>query len=87
MLNFLHKSILCTNIQGNQVNIQGIPKNFFLRKIYALQENKCIRKGCKLFAINIKDLEAKSKQHIEEFSVLIDFEDIFPEEIPGLLLK
>ena len=28
MLDLLHKSILCTNIQWNQVNIQGIPKLF-----------------------------------------------------------
>ena len=28
MLDFLHKSILCTNGQGNQVMVQVIPKKF-----------------------------------------------------------
>ena len=49
-----------------------------------LQENKCNRKGCKLFAVNIQDLESEREQHIEDFPVLIYFKDVFPEEIPGL---
>ena len=32
MLDCLHKSILCTNSQGNQVKVQGIPKNRFCKK-------------------------------------------------------
>ena len=58
MLGSLHKSILCTYSQGNQVKIQGIPKKFFVRKISALQAKKCIRKGRKLFAVNIQNIEA-----------------------------
>ena len=57
MLNFLHNSILCTYIQGNQKKIQGIPKKVSVRHISSLQENKCIRKGCKLFAMNIQNIE------------------------------
>ena len=53
MLDCLHKSILCTDGQGNQVKVQGIPKKVSIRHIYALQENKCVRKGFKLFAVNI----------------------------------
>ena len=44
MLNCLQKSILCTDIQGNQVKIQGIPKKVLVRQIYTLQGKKCIRK-------------------------------------------
>ena len=84
MLNCLHKSIFCTYSQGNQVKIQGIPKKVFVRQIYALQVKKCIRKGCKLFAVNIKDIEDEREQHIEDFPVLIEFTDVFSEEIPGL---
>ena len=40
MLDFLHKSILCTNNQGNQVKIQGIPKKVFVRHISSIQEKK-----------------------------------------------
>ena len=34
--------------------------------------------------MNIQDVESKIEQHIKEFPVLIDFADVFPEEIPGL---
>ena len=59
MIDCLHKSILCIDSQGNQTNIQGIPKEVSIRKISALQVKKCIRKGCKLFTVNIKDVEAE----------------------------
>ena len=84
MLNCLHKSILCTDSQGNQIKIQGIPKKVSIRKISALQAKKCIRKGCKLFAVNNQNVEAEREQHIEDFSVLMDFRDVFPEEILDL---
>ena len=58
MLDCLHKSVLCTNSQGNQVKVQGIPNKVSVRQIFALQAKKCVRKGCKLFAVNIRDIES-----------------------------
>ena len=87
MLDFLQKSILCMDSKENQVKIQGIPKKFFVRQIYILQAKKCIRKGCKLFAVNILDIEVEREQRIEVFAVLIEFKVVFPEEIPGLPSK
>ena len=78
MLDCLHKSILCMDILGNQANIQGIPKKVSIRKISALQAKKCIRKGCKLFVVNIQDLEPEREQSIEDFLVLVEFKDVFP---------
>ena len=66
------------------MKIQGMPKKFFVRNIYALQAKKCIRKGCKLFAVNIQDIKARREQHIEDFLVLVDFTNVFLEEIQGL---
>ena len=43
-----------------------------------------IGKGCKLFAMNIQDIDAEREQHIEYFPVLIEFKDVFPKEILGL---
>ena len=81
MLNFLHKSILCTDNLGNQVKVQGIPKKVCVRQIYALQAKKCVRKGCKLFSVNIRDIESDREQCIEEFPILEEFKDLFPKEI------
>ena len=87
MLGCLHKSILCTHSQWNQVKVQGIPKKVFVRQISTLQAKKCIRKGFKLFAMNIWDVESDREQCIEDFPILEEFKDVFPEEIPRLPLK
>ena len=86
MLDCLHKSILCTDSQGNQVKAQCIPKKVSVRQISSLQVNKCVRKGCNLFAVKIQDVEYGREQRIEDFPVLEKFKDMFPEEIPGSVL-
>ena len=70
MLDFLHKSILCTDVQGNQAKVKGISKKVSIRKISGLQETKCVRKGCKLFVVNIQDIESEREQRIEDFPIL-----------------
>ena len=87
MLDSLHKSILCTNSQWNQVKIQGIPKKVSVRQISSLQEKKCIRKGCKVFVVNIQDIEFMREHRIEDFPIHVKFKDVFPEEILGLPMK
>ena len=87
MLDFLHKYILCTDRQGNQVKVQGLPKKFSVRQIFSLQAKKCVRKGCKLFTVNIRDVVLDKEQCIEDFPVLEEFKDVFPDEIPILPLK
>ena len=58
-------------------------KESFCKKNIIPQENKCVRKGCKLFTVNIPDIESEREQKIEDFLVLVEFKDVFPKEIPG----
>ena len=60
------------------MKVQGIPKKVSVRKISALQAKKCARKGGKLFAVNIRDVESYREQCIEDFPVLEEFKDVFP---------
>ena len=87
MLDCLHKSILCTDSLGNQVKVQGIPKKVSVRQISALKAKKCVKKGCKLFLMNIRDIDSDREQCIEEFLILENFNDGFPKEIPRLPMK
>ena len=66
------------------MKVQGILNKVCVRQIYALQAKKCVRKGCKLFAVNIWDVESNREQRIEDVPVLEKFKDVFPEEILGL---
>ena len=61
------------------MKIQVVQKKVLVRQISALQVKKCIRKGCKLFAVNIRDIEDWREQQIEDFLVLVEFKDVFPE--------
>ena len=69
------------------MKVQGIPKKVSVRQISTLQEKKFVRKGCKLFVVNIRDVDSDREQHIEDFPVLEDFKNVFPKEIPGLPSK
>ena len=40
-----------------------------------------------MFVVNIWDIEAEKEQNIEEFPVLIEFKDVFTDEILELPLK
>ena len=87
MLDCLHKSILCIDGEGNQVKVQEIPKKVSVRKISSLEANKCVMKECKLFAVNIRDIESEKEKIIEDFPVLVEFKDVFTEEILVLPMK
>ena len=41
-------------------------------------------KGCKLFVLNIWNIESDGEKQIEYFPVLKEFKDVFLEEILGL---
>ena len=50
-----------------------------------MQLKICIKKGCKLYAIQVADLLLNEYQTQEkDHQVLSEFMDVFPEEIPGL---
>jgi len=46
---------------------------------------RAVRKGCKIFAVHILNLNEKGEgSSIENIPVLNEFKDVFPEEVPGL---
>jgi len=50
-----------------------------------MQLKKCLRKGCKLYVIRVLDLLLNENQTpLKQHSVLDEFPDVFPKEIPGL---
>jgi hypothetical protein len=50
-----------------------------------MQFNKCKRKGCQVYAIQITNLlEKGDKPNLEDFAVLHEFRDVFVDEIPEL---
>ena len=49
-----------------------------------MELKKFCRKGCQLYAAYILETSGDETPRLEEFHVLQEFRDVFPNEIPGL---
>ena len=49
-----------------------------------MQLKKICRKGCRLYAAHVLEAWENETLRLEEFHVLQEFRDFFPDEIPGL---
>ena len=76
-----------TYVAENKIvrKVKGFSKIVSLRQIFALQLKKCLRKGCKLYAVKVVGLLLNQNlTSVRDHLVLNEFMDVFPEEIPGL---
>ena len=55
-----------------------------VRQVSAMQLNKFCRKGCQLYATHILEALEDETPRLEDYQVLQEFRDVFPDEIPGL---
>ena len=70
---------------GNNIKVKGIPREITIREIFSLQMKRSVRKACKVFTLYImNDKENDIKPKLEDIPVLKEYENIFPEEDPGL---
>ena len=73
--------------EGNLRVVRGIPKVISVRQISAMQLKKFCRKGCRLYAADVLEAKKNETPRLEDFHVLQEFRDVFPDEIPGLPSK
>ena len=67
VLNCFNKTFTCTNNNGNNIKVKGIPRKVTIREIYALKMKRSVRKGCKVFAVYImNDNENDNKLKLED---------------------
>ena len=79
-----NKTFECMDEEGNPIVVRGIPKVIFVRNISAMQLKKFCRKGCQLYVAHIVEATENETPRLEEFQLLQEFMDVFPNEIPGL---
>jgi hypothetical protein len=85
VLDFHNKTFACLDDEGKESTLQGIPRPISIREILALQLERCLSKGCKLYAAHVEETTKTKGSSLEYFSVLQEFED--DKEIPGLSSK
>eukprot|EP00253_Pinus_taeda_P028065 PITA_28065 len=80
------KIIYYRDQQGNRKEMQGIKRPVQVRPITANQLIKCIRKGCRVYAIQVGYANSKDKlASLNNIPIIQEFTDVFPEDIRGLL--
>ena len=70
--------------EGNPRVVRGIPKVISIRKVSAMQLKKFCRKGFQLYAAYILEETRDETSRLEDYQVLQEFRDVFPDEILGL---
>ena len=58
-----------------------------VRQISAMKMKNFCGKGCRLYAAHVLEVTKNETPRLEDFHVLQEFRDVFPDEIPGLPLK
>ena len=82
ILNYYDKTFTCINNHGKSISVKGIPRKTTIRKIYALQLKRAVRKGCKAYAVtttNEENLNNTDKLKLEDISVLKEYANVFSE--------
>lgn len=63
--------------------MQGIKRPMQVRPITASQLEKCIKKGCQIYAIQVGYADSKDKiATLDDIPVIHDFAYVHPEEVP-----
>jgi hypothetical protein len=83
-LDCYNKTFDCIDEDGNPRIVRGIPKEILLGIFHPCKLKKCFRKGCQLYATHILDSTEDKGPNLEDYLVLQDFSDVFPDEVPGL---
>ena len=71
--------------EANPIVVRGIPKVISVRQISTMQLKKFCRKCCIVYATHVFEATVNTNPSLEDFHVLQEFRDVFPNEIPGLL--
>jgi hypothetical protein len=76
------KRVLCVDDEGRPVEIQGVQRKVSLRFISTMKVKRCLRQGCRLYVVEA--VNERKGPSLDQYPVLSEFQDVFPNELPGL---
>ena len=50
-----------------------------------MKVKRCLRQGCQLYVVEV--VKKRKGPSLDQYSVLLEFKDVFPNELPGLPLE
>ena len=85
IVDYRQKTVVLRCSDQTEVIIQGIRTSAMSNVIFAMQARRFMRKGCETFLAMILDSK-RGQVDVEKIPVVREFPDVFPEELPGILL-
>jgi hypothetical protein len=76
------KKVLCVNDEGKLIEVQGVQRKVSLRFISTMKVKRCLRQGCRLYVVEV--VKERKGPSLDQYPVLSEFQDVFPDELPGL---
>ncbi|XP_076958123.1 uncharacterized protein LOC143633762 [Bidens hawaiensis] len=67
---------------GKTIQIAGDKDGGHVSFISMIKANKCLHKGCLAFMVYV--MEEPKEKKLEDVSIVSEFPDVFPEELPGI---
>ena len=83
-LDCYNKTFECLDEEDNLRVVRGIPKVISVRHISSMQLKKLCRKGCRVCIAHVMEATENETPRLEDFHVIQELRDVFPDEIPGL---
>ena len=83
-LDCYNKTFECMDEERNPIVVKGIPKVISVRWVSTMQLKKFYRKRSKLYAAHIMEPIGDKTHRLEDYQVLQEFKDVFPDEIPRI---
>ena len=80
------KTIVLRCFDQTEVIVQGIGSSVMSNVISAMQARRFMRKGCETFLVVILDSK-RGQVDVEKISVVREFPDVFPKELPSIPLE
>jgi hypothetical protein len=76
------KRVLCVDDEGRPIEIQGVQRKVSLRFISTMKVKRCLRQGCRIYVVEA--VNERKGPSLDQYPVLSEFQDDFPNELPGL---
>ena len=86
-IDYYNKNFECMDEEGNLVVVKGIPKVISVRQVSEMQLKKFCRKGYQLYVAQMLEEIGDETPRLEDYQVLQEFKDVFPDDISGLPSK
>jgi hypothetical protein len=76
------KRVFCVDDEGRPVEIQGVQRKVSLRFISTMKVKRFLRQGCRLYVVEA--VNERKGPSLDQYLVLLEFQDVFPNELLGL---